>query len=62
MFNANYYRNTLPIIIITNPLSRLGLILGIIFGFSIAIVLGFIGFILWRKGTLKYVLSILYVF
>ncbi|KAH1027681.1 hypothetical protein HUJ05_001145 [Dendroctonus ponderosae] len=53
VFNSNFYRNTMPIIIVTDALSKLGLILGIIAGFLAASIAGFIGFILWRRGIIN---------
>ncbi|CAH1130400.1 unnamed protein product [Ceutorhynchus assimilis] len=50
MFNAQYYRTSMPFTIETEPTKKVGLIVGIIFGLFGVSAMGFVGFILWRRG------------
>ncbi|XP_066248500.1 receptor-type tyrosine-protein phosphatase H-like isoform X2 [Euwallacea similis] len=50
VFNSNFYRNLMPVTIVTAPLSKLALILGLTIGIFFFVSIGFFGFVMWRKG------------
>ncbi|XP_030747282.1 receptor-type tyrosine-protein phosphatase beta-like isoform X3 [Sitophilus oryzae] len=52
-FYRNYYGSKLLASFVTEKQRNLGLILGLVFGLLFISVMGFLGFLLWRKGIFK---------
>ncbi|XP_018571714.1 phosphatidylinositol phosphatase PTPRQ isoform X2 [Anoplophora glabripennis] len=53
LFTRNFYKNSPTIHFRTDDTSKLGLILGVIFGLLIFALLGFAAFFVWRKNLIK---------
>ncbi|XP_066150542.1 tyrosine-protein phosphatase 10D-like isoform X2 [Euwallacea fornicatus] len=50
VFNSDFYRNLMPVKIVTAPLSKLALIVGLTIGIFCLISIAFFAFFMWRKG------------
>lgn len=57
VFTADYYRNSMPLVVTTEPLSKLALILGLTISLTLLAIIAFIVFFLWKTGIAKYVYS-----